>query len=104
VGGGVKVKVLEALAHGRATVTTSVGAQGLSRVCDAFVVANDPAEFAARTADLLVDDRGRHRLEAAARTCLHRLPTWDDAAGALLDAYGRLRTGDRRPTSVAVPA
>ncbi|HYF46981.1 MAG TPA: glycosyltransferase [Acidimicrobiales bacterium] len=105
VGGGVKVKVLEALAHGKATVTTSVGAQGLARVRDAFVVADDPHSFAAATACLLTEPAARRPLEAAARGAVEHLPTWDEAAGELRAAYERvLATQPVLPSRTRIPA
>lgn len=90
LGGGVKVKVLESLARGKATVTTSVGAQGLAAAASALVVADAPAHFAAAVADLLSDPARRAILEARARAVGASLPTWDDAAAALRDCYEEL--------------
>lgn len=97
VGGGVKVKMLQALAHGKAIVTTSVGTQGLGpEIRDAAVVADDAAAMAAGVVSLLRDPQGRARLEAAARRHAALLPTWDDAAAALLDCYERALSGRER--------
>ena len=93
VGGGVKVKMLEALAAGRAVVTTSTGAQGLGVVGHAFVVADDPARFAEEVTGLLEDRARRGRLEASARHAARALPTWDAAAAALRECYEELRPG-----------
>jgi len=61
-GSGTSIKVLEALAHGRAVVTTTVGARGLGLVPDDHaVVCDDPREFAAQVTRLLA-----HPDEAAA--------------------------------------
>ena len=46
-GGGVKGKILEALAHGVPLVTTTVGAQGLPTTGQSLLIADTPAEFAA---------------------------------------------------------
>ena len=59
-GSGLKIKVVEALCHGKPTVTTSFGAQGLSDgVNKAFIVRDDPAEFAEAVVDLLTDQNKR---------------------------------------------
>ena len=90
VGGGVKVKMLEALAHGKATVSTRVGVQGLGSDVDrAVVVAESAGEMAAAVVELLRNPERRHRLEAAAAAHAAALPTWDDAAAALLECYER---------------
>ena len=97
VGGGVKVKMLEALAHGKAIVSTSVGVQGLGReVADAVVVADAPQDMAAAVVDLLRDPERRARLEAAATRHAARLPTWEQAATALLECYDRATAGRER--------
>jgi glycosyltransferase involved in cell wall biosynthesis len=84
MGGGVKVKILEALTLGKAVVTTRIGAQGLHRLSPgSLVVADDPDEFADAVARLLVDDPERVRQEARARLAARRLPTWDAAAEQL---------------------
>jgi glycosyltransferase involved in cell wall biosynthesis len=47
-GSGTSIKVIEALAHGRAVVTTTVGARGLPLVHgEHAIITDDPAEFAA---------------------------------------------------------
>ena len=46
-GSGLKVKVVEAMSHCRAMLTTAVGAQGIESAIDsALAVANDPVEYA----------------------------------------------------------
>jgi len=100
VGGGIKVKVLEALRHGKATVTTSVGAQGLRAGSGtAFVVADHANEFATEVVRLLEDPTRRRRLERAAANFAETLPTWDDGAEALMRCYDACRTA-----AVSMPA
>lgn len=53
-GGGMKVKVTEALAHGLPVVSTSFGVQGFGgRSGEHYRVADDPADFAQAVVDLL---------------------------------------------------
>jgi polysaccharide biosynthesis protein PslH len=91
VGGGVKVKAIEALRRGKALVTTSVGAQGLhGRAREALTIADDSERFAEAAAALLLDAglrRDRERRSAAAAATL---PTWDEAADMLSAAYEEL--------------
>ena len=90
-GGGVKVKVLEALRHGKAVVTTSVGAQGLTaNGMEALVVQDDPRSFARAVWELLEDQTERRQLESSARRFSKTLPTWDQAASALRECYENL--------------
>lgn len=66
-GSGLKVKLAEALAHGRAVVTTSVGAQGLSAIRPLpYIRADDPGPFADAVVRLLEDLPFRRQTEAAA--------------------------------------
>ncbi|HEX2088309.1 MAG TPA: glycosyltransferase family 4 protein [Actinomycetota bacterium] len=90
-GGGVKVKVLEALTRGKAVVTTSVGAQGLSsKATDALIVRDDPRSFARAVTTLLTVETERRALEQAAGAFARTLPTWDVAAHALAQCYEEL--------------
>ncbi|HEX2057120.1 MAG TPA: glycosyltransferase [Actinomycetota bacterium] len=91
VGGGIKVKMLEAMSRGKAIVTTSVGAQGLTGFAgSAFVLEDDPVAFAHAVAQLLADGRARRALEDGARAAAEQLPTWDDAALSLSECYREL--------------
>ena len=68
LGAGLKNKVLEAMAMGLAIVTTTEGASGnAGRDGQHFLVANDPANFAAAGVKLLCDPHLRQQLGAAAR-------------------------------------
>ncbi|MDQ3983379.1 MAG: glycosyltransferase family 4 protein, partial [Actinomycetota bacterium] len=95
VGGGIKVKMLEAMSRGKAIVTTGVGAQGLGQFAgDAFLVEDHPAAFAHAVAALLSDEPARRRrLEERSRLAAAALPTWDDAAVFLGDCYRALVAG-----------
>ena len=65
VGGGLKVKLVEAFCHGRTGVTTSIGAQGLEDdIHELMAVADDPDAFAAEVIDLIENDARRKAMEA----------------------------------------
>jgi glycosyltransferase involved in cell wall biosynthesis len=66
--GGVKVKLIEALAGGKAVVTTSAGKAGLA-VQDGkqLIIADNPVEFAKAITRLLEDKGERERLGTEAR-------------------------------------
>jgi glycosyltransferase involved in cell wall biosynthesis len=102
IGGGVKVKVLEALRRGKAIVTTPVGAQGFGeRSPESMRLAADPASFAAAVVELLTSRRERRRLERAALDLGGSLPTWDAAAGRLSVAYRSLLAARTSPGRLA---
>jgi succinoglycan biosynthesis protein ExoO len=52
-GGGVKIKLLEGLAHGKAVVTTSTGLQGLGFLGETLPAADTPVDFASQIVALL---------------------------------------------------
>jgi len=68
-GGGMRMKVLEALATGKAIVTTTRGAEGYARAGERLpmIVADDAAGIAAATAELLDDEPYRRELGRRAR-------------------------------------
>jgi glycosyltransferase involved in cell wall biosynthesis len=68
-GGGMRVKVLEALASGKAVVATSLALEGLDlRDGEHLLVADDAATFADRLVELLSDRGQRTRMATAARS------------------------------------
>ena len=100
IGGGMKVKVIEALQRQKALVSTGVGVQGFpGRARRLLAVRDDPAEFAAKAAELLNDPARRRAAERRAGHAAGLLTTWDEAATMLGDAYCELlsrRAGVRR--------
>jgi glycosyltransferase involved in cell wall biosynthesis len=68
IGGGTRLKVLEAMAMGKAIVSTALGCEGFDLVPDQeLVVANAPEEFATGVLALLRDPKRRERMGRAAR-------------------------------------
>lgn len=95
-GGGVRLKLLNALAMGRAVVTTSAGREG-TRVEDAVhvLVADDPASFAAAVEQLLDDAALRARLGAAGRDYVRARHHWPTIVNQIEAGYAQaaLRRG-----------
>jgi glycosyltransferase involved in cell wall biosynthesis len=88
IGGGVKVKVLEALGFGKAIVSTSVGAQGLDLSnYRAVAVADDLADFAENVVRFLVHSEERHIQEQEALAYARTLPSWDQVSEAFARLY-----------------
>ena len=67
IGGGTRLKIYEAMAAGKAVVSTSVGAEGLDvRHGRDIILADDPQSFADAVLTLLRDDNLRQKYEHAA--------------------------------------
>jgi glycosyltransferase involved in cell wall biosynthesis len=67
IGGGTRLKIYEAMAAGKAVVSTSVGAEGLNVHHDRdIVLADKPSTFAGAVIALFQDGELRRRLESAA--------------------------------------
>jgi len=67
IGGGTRLKIFEAMAAGRAIVSTSIGAEGLDVSNGRDIVLSDtPHEFARSVISLLKDADRRRPLEQAA--------------------------------------
>jgi len=66
-GAGLKIKNIEALAHGRPLITTSHGARGLEPVQNkAFLVADEPVDFIKKIGVLIENMQMRKQLSEAA--------------------------------------
>jgi len=98
VGGGTRLKVLEAMAMGSALVSTRLGVEGLD-VADGreVLLADEPAAFAHRIAALLDQPARRQALGEAARAFVERGYGWETIGPRLEAAYGEIRK-DQKPT------
>jgi glycosyltransferase involved in cell wall biosynthesis len=103
IGGGTRLKILDAMAMGKAIVSTSVGCEGLHVTPGVdIMVADRPDEFAALVARLLDDEGLRRRLGCEARKTAERLYGWDQIERQLEELYdGVLR--DSAGVRVASP-
>lgn len=68
VGGGTRIKIFEAMAMGKAVVSTTIGAEGLPvEPGEHLILADDPEDLAAAVVGLMGDPGRRAALGAAAR-------------------------------------
>lgn len=90
VGGGTRLKVLDALAQGKAIVSTAVGCEGI-QVTDRknILIENEPAAFAGQVVALLNEPARRRELGAAARDLAESQYAWGPIGERLLQAYER---------------
>jgi glycosyltransferase involved in cell wall biosynthesis len=90
-GGGSRLKILEAMALGRAVVSTTLGAEGLDVVGGEHIaIADDAPSMAQAIATLLSDVPRRQAMERAARALVERQYDWDDLAAKQLSLYADL--------------
>ena len=91
VGGGTRLKMVDAMAQGKAIVATRVGAEGI-RGEDGrhFVLADDPEHFAREVIRLIGDPARRRRLGDAARMRVEEEYGWPMLAARLADLYRRV--------------
>jgi glycosyltransferase involved in cell wall biosynthesis len=88
IGSGTRLKILEALAMGKAVVSTSLGCEGLAVVSGKhLIVADQPAALAQSIVDLLRNAEQRTALGRAGRALVETEYSWkrcgDDVIGAL---------------------
>jgi glycosyltransferase involved in cell wall biosynthesis len=84
VGGGTRLKILNSLAQGIPTVSTSIGAEGLDlEDGEDLLIGDDAASFAQQVALLLRDDNVRARLRANGRRTVAARYSWQALAPTL---------------------
>jgi sugar transferase (PEP-CTERM/EpsH1 system associated) len=90
IGGGTRLKIFEAMAMGKAVVSTTVGAEGLPvRDGEHVAIADEPHAFARAVVGLLRDPARRASLEATARALVMAHYDWSAVAGELESALER---------------
>jgi glycosyltransferase involved in cell wall biosynthesis len=91
IGGGTRFKVLEALAMGKAVVSTTLGSEGIAvRDGEHLLIADDAARFAASLLRLLERPAERESLGAAGRALIERGYSWELAGERMQALYNRL--------------
>jgi polysaccharide biosynthesis protein PslH len=91
VGGGTRLKVLDAMAQGKAIVSTSVGCEGIEVVHgEQIYIEDEDRAFAERVATLLGDQGLRHELGRRARLVAEAKYSWTIIGSVLQNAYQSL--------------
>lgn len=81
IGGGTRLKIFEALAMGKAVISTTIGAEGLPLEEGVHILrADEPAAFAEKVLDLLRDQAKRRALGTAGRRLMEQEYSWSRVA------------------------
>jgi sugar transferase (PEP-CTERM/EpsH1 system associated) len=100
IGGGTRIKIFEAMAMGKAIVSTSIGAEGLPvRHDENIVLADQPAEFAQQVVRLLKSTAQRQRIGRAARALVEENFSWRRVAGVFDEVFERITTKPLEPAT-----
>lgn len=104
IGGGTRIKILEAMAMGKPVISTSVGAEGLE-IEDGrdLLIANTADEFVAKISALLSSPEQQLRLGRNGRDVVQKLYGWDAAAEKLEQAW-ITAAGAKRPATARAMA
>jgi len=91
IGGGTRIKIFEAMAEGKAVVSTTIGAEGLPVTNEQnIIIADKPEDFAARVVTLLRDAAKRHALGDAARKLVEENYSWRSVARQFAEVLARV--------------
>ena len=86
VGSGTRLKIFEAMAMGKAVVSTSIGAEGLPvKHGENIILSDNPDDFAHQVLALLRNPAARQNLGAAARQLVEQKYSWE-SIGAHFEA------------------
>jgi sugar transferase (PEP-CTERM/EpsH1 system associated) len=103
IGGGTRLKIFEAMAMGKAVVSTTVGAEGLPvENGEHLLIADEPQLFARAVVRLFRDVERRRALEGAARALVVERYDWGAVSKSLEDALVRI-AGSAHPRGVGSP-
>jgi polysaccharide biosynthesis protein PslH len=91
VGGGTRLKILEAFAAGVPVISTAIGIEGIDALPGVhYLLADRPSEFATAAGRLRSEPGLRATLTDAARQLARERYSWSAVGGALADCYSSL--------------
>src|SRR6266566_9741274 len=101
IGGGTRLKIFEAMAMGKAVVSTTIGAEGLPvRHRRNILLADTPEDFAHQTVSLLQNSVLRQQLGSAAHRLVIENYTWASVAKGFANILQRVARMDESPCLV----
>jgi polysaccharide biosynthesis protein PslH len=93
VGGGTRLKILDAWSMGKAIVSTSIGCEGLDNIDgENILIRDDPVEFAEAVVRVLSDDDLRNRLGRNGRKTAEETYAWPVVGRKLNATYQEILT------------
>jgi len=93
--GGIKNKVLEAMAMGKAIVSTPLGARDIGATdYENIVIARNDREFAEKVVELLKDEKERRRIGNNARKFVEENYSWEKQSKMLYNVFKELVEGN----------
>jgi sugar transferase (PEP-CTERM/EpsH1 system associated) len=100
MGGGTRLKIVEALALAKPVVSTSVGAEGIAVQHEShLLIADEPQAFAANVLRLFADAELGLLLGSRGRQLVEERYSWDDAGARLLELYRCVQSRRRFQTA-----
>ncbi|MCR4337676.1 MAG: glycosyltransferase family 4 protein [Candidatus Omnitrophica bacterium] len=91
IGGGTRLKILEAMAMGKAVVSTSLGAEGIEATHGRdLVIADQPTSFAQEVLNLIPDPQRREIMGKAARATACQKYEWGIVGEKLGNIYNQI--------------
>ena len=91
IGGGTRLKIFEAMAMGKAVVSTTIGAEGLPvKHGESILLADSPEDFARQTVELLRNPALRNQIGLAAHKMVSENYTWARVAAGFAEVLERV--------------
>ena len=88
IGGGTRLKIVEALSKGKPVISTRLGAEGIDVVHDGhLLLADEPEDFAQQVARVLADEALASRLGKAGRALMEDKYSWRSIVSGLERFY-----------------
>lgn len=88
VGGGSRLKILEAMAMGKAVISTTMGVEGLEATSNKnVIIADKPEDFAQKAIELLGNQKLCQSLGSEGRKLVEEKYDWDKIAGKLGEVW-----------------
>jgi tetratricopeptide (TPR) repeat protein len=103
IGSGTRIKILQSLAMGLPTVTTSLGCEGLSVEDEKHLLVRDrPEDFAKAIVELIADGNKRDRLRQKGRALVEAEYDWEQIWETAVDLMLDRHTADQQARSANV--